>query len=583
LKKQKDWKMKNKIKIKIKKTNTTIFTLVTLILVSQFAFFTTGCNSNDNASSNSSSMDSYESDIIPIVYPSDSVKTIKELGMDDGTYIRKNRGSYSYLGNSGHKEPTLVISPDYTLTINGQAIPVYSTVVYLGSSEECALHSYAIVDVKKNDIMKLDVILTAQRYKLNKATILPASLKTTPMVNGNNVTATISKYGDYSFLMNDEESEISQFNAFTLFVREYADEETEIKKYKTTYGEENVKVYEPGTHYIDYIDIKESNTVIYIRRGALLIAKGKDGYGENTQYTEIGAKESNGWGLERYPLITLNYKENIKITGNGTIDAGQLGWHERRGLMASNSSNIEISGLTLLNFPEWTLITYCCSDINIHDINIFGYKTNSDGIAICNTINASVSDCFIRSGDDLFEVKTLGGPIDAVSKNVTFSNCIAWASKARCFGIISEMEKDISEITFRNCAVIYRDATWDNKILGSLVVIAGSGSGNVSNVTFENIEIFYDYGRAINLAITGKNQTRTKIENIVFRNIVYNSAIPNSFNTNQIGTNKIEAVFDNVVGNGKLLTSENISNQLIMDSQSSLTILNKTSENVSSK
>lgn len=56
------------------------------------------------------------------------------------------------------------------------------------------------------------------------------------------------------------------------------------------------------------------------------------------------------------------------------------------------------------------------------------------------------------------------------SKNVTFTNCIAWGGYARCFGITGEVNKKISDITFRDCAVIYRDGIWDNDRIGSLLL-----------------------------------------------------------------------------------------------------------------
>ncbi len=552
--------------------------MVTGVLVSaQILFLACGCGSGVTPSGESTSR-SGDLDIVPTVYPADTVKTIAGLGLEEGTYIRSRRGSASYTGNSGHDEPTLVVSPYYSLTINGTEIPVYATIVYVGADSECALHSFAIVDVKSAENMRLDVRLKAERYDLRKAAILPASLKTAASVEGDTVSASITGYGDYSFILNDEDSDESQYNSFTLFVREYADEDAQIAAYKAEYGEENVTVYDAGTHLFDYINVEKSNSVIYLRRGALLIARGNPEYGENTPYSEPGATSANGWGLDRYPIITINQKVNVTIAGSGAIDAGQLGWHERRGILATNCSNLDISGLTLINFPEWTLAVYQTSDVTIRDIRVFGYKTNCDGVAVCNSINVTVDDFYARSGDDLFEVKTLGGLPDAVTKNVTFTNCIAWAGKARCFGITAEVNRDISDVLYQDCAVIYRDSTWDNRILGSLVVISSEGKGSVTNVTFENIEIHKDYGRAINISVTGENQRQTIIENIVFRNITYQADLPNRFSTGDTGSNAISAVFENVTGNGVLLTQDTGAGQNETDSRSVLAYRNGTSE-----
>ena len=513
--------------------------------------------------------------IVPLIYPSDTVTTIEKLNMDEGEYIRKGRGAASYTGNGGKPYPTLVISPYYSLAVNGQDVPVYATVVYVGADAECALHSFAVIDAEIPENSSIGIVLKALRYPLHKAIVLPESLGLTPSVNENTVSATITAHGDYTFLMNDEDNDISQYNAFTLFVRKYRDEEAEIRTYQKQYGDENVHVWEPGTYEIDYINVENSNQIYYFKRGALLIACGNPDYDEDNSYQEAGASENNGWGLQRYPIFNAYRKIGVVIAGQGTIDAGRLGWHERRGVLLSGCSECTVTGLILLNMPEWSLTTYCGKDINISNVAVFGYKTNSDGIAICNTINATVKNCYARSGDDLFEVKTLGGSYDAISQNITFTNCIAWGSKARCFGITGETNKDISKVAFRNSAVIFSDATWNNSILGSLTVISGTGNPSIDGILFENIEIYQNAGRPINLYIESKEAKRTKMTNIVFRNITYSGGIVSQVNTHSGGNNSIEVCFDNVVGNGVRWTKDTVADFLSWDEQTVITFAEK--------
>lgn len=37
--------------------------------------------------------------------------------------------------------------------------------------------------------------------------------------------------------------------------------------------------------------------------------------------------------------------------------------------------DIRIEGITLVNAPEWTLTTYRCTNVDIKDLIIFGYRT----------------------------------------------------------------------------------------------------------------------------------------------------------------------------------------------------------------
>ncbi|MBR5006382.1 MAG: right-handed parallel beta-helix repeat-containing protein [Clostridia bacterium] len=288
-----------------------------------------------------------------------------------------------------------------------------------------------------------------------------------------------------------------------------------------------------------------------------MFSKGREDYGEKNDYFEKHRGDDITWNLLRFPVINANYRKNVTVAGSGWIDAGGLGWHERRGLMFSNCDGVCVKDVTLINFPEWTLITYVSANIDISDCRIFGYKSNSDGFAICNSKNARITDCFARSGDDLFEIKTLGGPAGSVADNVVFTSCTAWASKARCFGIIAETEFPVSNITFRDCYVIYRDSTWDNEFLGSLMVYCELSKNGVTidNILFENIEIFYDRGRAINVKMED-DKAPTQVTNVTFRNVRYRSELKNLlYNPSGIRTGNYvqEITLENVTANGKLI------------------------------
>ncbi len=56
-------------------------------------------------------------------------------------------------------------------------------------------------------------------------------------------------------------------------------------------------------------------------------------------------------------------------------------------------------------------------------------------------------------------------------------------------------------ITFKDSAVICRDATWNNNRIASLAVIVELAEGSIDTVVFDNIEIFRDNGRAINCTV----------------------------------------------------------------------------------
>jgi len=254
------------------------------------------------------------------------------------------------------------------------------------------------------------------------------------------------------------------------------------------------------------------------------------------------------------------------------VDMTQLDWHERRGIVFTLCDNISMDGMIVINPCEWAFITYRCTNVNVTQSAVLGYRTNSDAFAICNTIDATVTDCFARTGDDMFEVKTLGGVDGAVSKNITYSRCQAWGSKARCFGVIAEMEKDISNILFEDGIVIFRDATWDNNRIGSLVVLRECGSGKVDGVTFRNIHIHYDRGRAIQVGVLDRNLTDSLMQNIVFENITYNAKMSSQLRLNIGKGNILSVALNNVTANGEKITTKNVDDYFYCDQKGLITV-----------
>lgn len=80
--------------------------------------------------------------------------------------------------------------------------------------------------------------------------------------------------------------------------------------------------------------------------------------------------------------------------GHGAIDFGRLDHEERGCLRIAFSEAVSLEGITLLNPPGWTMMSYCTKNLSIRNVAIFGYKTNSDGFAVCNSQNVTVSDCY---------------------------------------------------------------------------------------------------------------------------------------------------------------------------------------------
>lgn len=494
-------------------------------------------------------------EFIPVTYPMETVKALEDYHKTKQDFLDQADHNATYRGNQGYETPSVYISPDYSLTINGREVTVYTTLVYIGSGEgRGALHSYAMVEILDSN-QPLDIRLTSLSHRVTQVRTLPVFLGQDAVVDREReIYASITGCGSYTFVTNSDREEISQDTAFTLFVRPYADEEAQIEAFRSMYGRDHVLVFEPGVHYFSHINIEKDDMVLYIRRGALLVPEHDKNVWEGHKPSEPDVCAYTSSGMNRWAVITVWRRKNIRIMGHGAIDFGRLDHEERGCLRIAFSEAVSLEGITLLNPPGWTMMSYCTKNLSIRNVVIFGYKTNSDGFAVCNSQNVTVSDCYARSGDDLFEVKTVGSTDAMPVRDVLFTNCYAWAGKARCFGLIHETSRDVERVRFRHCAVLFRDSTWNNEILGSLMVLIGEGKGNVSDILFEDIEIYRDSGHPILAGNIREDQPVNRISCIVFKDIRYTADLPILLHTPDGQAASLEVTFEHIIANGQPMT-----------------------------
>ncbi len=487
-------------------------------------------------------------------YPAEAVKTLEEWGVtEEELKARADSELELYVGNQGYDDINgIIVSPYYTAKISDKDIPVYAATVFLGETQYGELHSFSEVYLDEGEDFSFNIELYSKDFRIKNAICLPESLGIKAKCSGGVMTASISDFGIYTFLFNNA----SQECAYTLFVRERIDEEAEIAEYKKQYGENNVYVVESGLVKTPYAHFEEDNYVVYLKQGAYVLAEHVYdimSQEDEDNCIEPGAQGGNAFGLTRRPFVNFYNCNNIKFVGRGVLDLSHLDRRERRGVVFTSCKNVEVSGIKIVNSPEWSFISYRCQNINIKDVDIFGYRMNSDAFAICNTQGGLIERCFARSGDDLFDVKALGAPEPSASENITFTDCVAWGGKARCYGIHGEVNRPIRNITFKDSAVIVRDATWNNNRIASLAVIVELAEGSIDGVTFDNIEIFRDDGRAMSCVIfteeIGDMETvpiyNFTADNIVFRNITYNAAMKSKFSASN-ETNTVNVTVENV-------------------------------------
>lgn len=491
-------------------------------------------------------------------YPAEAVKTLSANNISASTLTaRANKNDADvYAACQGYKDVNgVVISPYYSATIEGTTIPVYAATTYIGATGKGALHSFSEIYItEKMADHTFEIEFNGKTLNLANAVYMTTSEKVTANAENGKITAKLSGYGIYTFLFNNEAQEY----AYTLFVREEVDDEAEIaalraQGYYVEVCEGYIDFYDKyGTWYSDFNSLGVTkNTVIYLKKGAYVAATNKQDISSDSGLYSEGTGLAGIGGLTRHPLIGGSGVENVKVLGYGAIDFTDLDRTERKGIVFSWGSNVEIRGIKLINSAEWAIQTYRVNGVTIKDVDIFGYRLNSDAFDICNSQNVTVTGCFARSGDDLFAVKTLGSE-DAEScytTNVEITDCVAWASKARAFGISGEANLPISNVTFDDCAVICHDATWGEyeiAAIGIMVTECNQRANTISDITFEDIRIYRNDSAAFSCYVLKNVGYGVTMSNITFKNIYYNSnAVKSKVYSTNSGTT-IQGTLDNV-------------------------------------
>lgn len=473
--------------------------------------------------------------------------TVKSVDDPEGYINLQN-----FMAQAQNQEATMdgiIQCPWYEVKVNGKK--VYSYSVPMIQSE---LHSFTYIDATE-DAFPMQVEIKAS-YDVDEALVIPEKFGIPTEVDPDTDTVrfTVNSCDDYNVLFNrsGEKTEngdeyFSMDRPYSLFIR------TPIEK-KVPKGYKLIE-FKPGLHYITKYAL-ESNTYVYMHPGAYLVCIQPDELLEQNWETEVGMKN---WK----PLFSADGSENIIIEGHGVIDFSNLTWRARHPLYFTQCENVEVNGVSFINAPAWHMVFHGCNNVKVDDAVLFGYRTNSDGIAICDTSNASVTNSWIRSGDDLFEVKAYDGYGATKAENIVWRHNQAWAEKTRSFGFIQESEIPASNILYEDCSSLSQTAVWE-EAMGAFLVIVGDYA-TVSDVRFVNCDSYYCKGYVINLSV-GFNQwsfcetedayEQGTIHDITFENFKYYSGGKGVKIRNQ-GTpeNFYNITFKNIYEDGKVIQS----------------------------
>ena len=465
-------------------------------------------------------------------------------------------------------EPTGVkVSPHYKVSVQDKPVFVYGTYRQDRTSQTkiagCPVSPLAFTIFDFTGSVQVQMQLEPGVLKPDVMPVVrPLAANITPVVNGDTVTITLDKPGNYTLDPRGD-----GYCALHLFTNS---PETNVPNA----DDSNVIYFGPGVHEIDSLEVK-SNQTLYLEGGAVLLCK-------PTQSTGVTTKRY-GIKLDRMKLpISIQKAKNVTVRGRGVISCAggienQMTYSPMR---LRYLENFTLKDVVLLESSTWNVSLQACRNVTIDNLRIVSFFINSDGIcAATNCDDVRVTNCFVHNADDSLEVKamdsfwgtlppdsdTLFGPC----RNILFENCQVWNDLATPMGITHEIAMSIDNVVFRNITVLHHTSQTSKFQVRGQISIFPAGGGTVSNVTFENITVesadtLHPYSISIDnthnrwfnsVAPHYAGRPYSNVQNVLFKNINIktNNPMINLKNWSET-TNDISVRFENITLNGQKLT-----------------------------
>ena len=246
-----------------------------------------------------------------------------------------------------------------------------------------------------------------------------------------------------------------------------------------------------GTFLTGPIELKSDVTLEVKGSATLLATKNKKAY------YPAGADTNGPLPSSLRPLITSDHADNIRISGDGTIDGnGQQWWTlyedaktsgntlpaRPRLIKLNHSTNIAIDSVKLTNSPQFHVSLENCWHVKIEHVTITAPSNspNTDGIDPATSHFVTISNCTIDTGDDNVAVKSgRYDPSDphAGTTNITISNCTFLHGHGVSIG--SETSGGVDSMYVKNC-------TFNGTTNGFRIKSYRGNGGDIRNVVYSN-------------------------------------------------------------------------------------------------
>ena len=229
-----------------------------------------------------------------------------------------------------------------------------------------------------------------------------------------------------------------------------------------TEARKGVMYFGPGIHKPDDLPNNQiripSNTTVYLAPGAVIKAK-----------------------------LLVDKAENVRIIGRGILD------HPIRGIEVTDSKNVLIEGVTVVNPDHYTVFGGGTTGLTVKNLKAFSCKGWSDGIDLMCCRNVVVDNVFLRNSDDCIAIYNHRWNWWGGSSDITVQNSVLWADIAHPINMGGHGDPDsltgevLENVTVRNIDILEHDED-DPLYQGSMNIDCGD-KNIVRNVLFEDIRV----------------------------------------------------------------------------------------------
>ncbi len=300
---------------------------------------------------------------------------------------------------------------NYSVTWNGTKMPIKTSPIKQPPYNEITDQEFVLFPFggKGKLVIKSDIAVTS-------AIIRPLSYKMTPSIIDEH-TIEIELYEPKKFSL---EINGTFYNNLLIFASDTHDiNESDFK---------NIIRFAPGEHTVGRMIVKSPNTLVILDEGAVV-----------------------------HGCISIENTENVTVCGHGIITKKHFPVshepYDKHLIHADHSKNVNIYDITLSNSVNWNCAFFGCDNCHIDNINIIGWRGNTDGVDICGSRNVLVERVFTRTWDDSFVCKAFdSGDV----YNIEYRDSVLWNDFARPLEVGVELRADsVSNVKFHNIDIIH--------------------------------------------------------------------------------------------------------------------------------